>query len=230
MQAANNKTKPYVTYLFLSLNLIIFILTFLRFGTTQSSQALLTMGANFRPYVILNQEWWRLVSATFIHIGLQHLLFNMLTLYFMGPELESILGHLKFGFLYMGAGIGGNLTSFAFSNAISAGASTALFGMFASFVVLAIIHPKSHYLWQRSRTFLILIILNLVNGLFTAGIDNWGHIGGLVFGGLLTYIIGSKAPSSVPWYRRLLGLIFIGFFTYCLLKYGSDSFYNIYGR
>lgn len=222
--------KPWLTYAFLVINIGWFAFTYLVYGTTTDSRVLLDTGANFMPYVFQNHEYWRLLSATFVHIGMSHLLFNMMTLYFMGPELEEILGHIKFLLIYLIAGIGGNLTSLAFNTGVSAGASTALFGMFAAFIVLAIIHPDSHYLWQRSRSFIILVGLNLVNGFLSPGIDNWGHLGGLLFGALATYVIGSKGKSKAKLWQRGLVAVLSGIIAVFLVYYAYQEFLHYFER
>lgn len=198
---------PYMTYIFLALNVAMYVYMLLRYNTTTNTMALLEAGANFTPAVVLNNEWWRLITAAFIHIGFSHILMNGITLYFLGIDLERIHGHFRFAIIYLVSALGGNLFSFAFNINVSAGASTAIFGMFASYLVLAHLNPDSPLFRQRASTFTILIVLNFMNGLFTSGIDNWGHFGGALFGALMTFAIGFGSSRSVSRLERGLAII-----------------------
>src|SRR5699024_11863450 len=118
---------------------------------------------------------------------LTHLIFNGLIVYFLGAQLEMLIGHFRYFLLYLFSGIMGNAASFALNFSISAGASTAIFGLFAATIVLAKLYPHQASIQQLSRNYLVLIILNVVFGLFSTGIDNAGHIGGFVGGYLIMY-------------------------------------------
>ncbi len=122
--------KPVVTYALLAVNVFIFLLMTLLGGSQQIS-ILVAFGAKVNSLILAGQ-WWRLVTPPmFLHIGFEHLILNMVTLYFIGSQLELILGHGRFLLVYFISGIMGNIASFAFNpNALSAGASTALFGLF----------------------------------------------------------------------------------------------------
>lgn len=218
--------KPYMTYLLLAINIIMFLYLELILGSSTMTGNLIQAGANFSP-LIANGQWWRLITASFIHIGFSHLFMNMLTLYFMGEELEMLIGPLKLGILYLVAGIGGNLFSFAFNVSVSAGASTSLFGMFASFIVLSKLYPHSEYLWHRARNFTILIALNFIAGLINFGVDNWGHFGGAVYGALIIVVIDSRPfQKRHRKYRILSGLALLALtFVLVYIGYNKFSFY-----
>lgn len=211
---------PFMTYFFLAVNIIVYVVTLWRFGTTENTFALLLMGAKYSPLIIAEQEWWRLLTAAFLHIGVQHLLMNGITLYFLGQELETIMGHWRFTFVYLSAAIGGNIFSFAMSPSVSAGASTAIFGMFASIIVLSKMYPRSHILKQRASTYTILIVLNVVSGLMSSGIDNWGHFGGAIYGAIATLIIGLAVKNDTSKKERLFALVIGVILTVLLIMYG----------
>lgn len=215
---------PFMTYLFLSLNIIVYLITLWRFGTTENTYVLLLMGAKFSPLIIAEQQWWRLLSAAFLHIGIQHLIMNGITLYFLGQELERIMGHWRFTLVYFIAAIGGNVFSFAFSDSVSAGASTALFGMFASIIVLSKMYPRVHALKQRASTYTILIVLNVLNGLIMPGIDNWGHFGGAIYGAIATLVVGLAIKSETSKKERLLALVIGVILTVLLIMYGIHQY------
>src|SRR5699024_3526907 len=102
---------------------------------------LIYFGAKSNPAIVAG-EWWRLITPMFLHIGFTHILFNGLIVYFLGSQLEMIIGHFRYFLLYLLSGILGNAASFAFNFSISAGASTAVFGLFASTIVLGKLYPN----------------------------------------------------------------------------------------
>ncbi len=125
-------------------------------------------------------EYYRLFTAMFMHFGVLHLLMNMYALWFLARTLEAFLGPVRFLALYLVAGLGGNVAAYLFQpNALSAGASTAIFGLFAAlFLVL-------RKLRLNAAAVLPVIILNLVFTLSVPGISIAGHLGGFVVGGLV---------------------------------------------
>lgn len=176
--------KPYITYTLLGIQIIVFLAMTLM-GGSQNSGILVLFGAKFNPLIAMGQ-YYRLITPIFIHIGIIHLLINSLTLYYLGAMVENLLGHWKFLLLYLTAGIMGNLFSYQFSENISAGASTALFGLFAVFLALRNLYPSNRVIQSIGSQYMSLIVINLVFGIFGSGIDIWGHVGGIVGGFLMT--------------------------------------------
>jgi membrane associated rhomboid family serine protease len=129
------------------------------------------------PYGVADGQYYRLFTAMFMHFGILHLLMNMYALWVLGRTLESFLGPLRFLALYLLAGIGGNVAAYVFQpGALSAGASTALFGMFAAlFLVL-------RKLQLNAASVLPVIVINLIFTLSVPGISIAGHLGGFVVG------------------------------------------------
>ncbi|WP_239094100.1 rhomboid family intramembrane serine protease [Bacillus sp. B15-48] len=171
--------KPFFSYIFLTVQVIIFFLMEMK-GSSTDTTTLIEFGAKFNP-LILEGEWWRFFTPIFIHIGFLHLLMNSLALYYLGPLVERIFGNHRFLFIYLLAGFGGSLASFIFSVNLSAGASGAIFGLFGALLYFGVVFPQ---LFFRSMGMNILIVLaiNLVFGFTVPGIDNAGHIGGLIAG------------------------------------------------
>jgi rhomboid protease GluP len=173
------------------INLIIFlILCVVNLSFSQfSSQSLLLLGANFHPLVEQGQ-WWRLLSSVFLHLSIAHLVFNCISLLFLGRLLEPILGYGKFLLVYLTTGILAGLASFWFNDhVISAGASGAIFGLFGIFITLLlsnIFPPRLRNYWLKSIGG--ILVLNLAMGLFLP-IDNAAHIGGLISGILAGFFI-----------------------------------------
>lgn len=179
-------------------------------------------GAKYSPYII-NGQYWRLITPMFIHIGLQHLLINMITLYFLGTLLENIFGKTRFLIIYLVSGICGNIASFAFNfSSISAGASTALFGMFGSFLMLGESFRRNPYLQTMSRQFFLLVILNIFFGMF-GNSDLAGHLGGLVSGFLLGYVVGVPNLGRVPKVKRIVSFVILLFINLIILNLGFTS-------
>ncbi len=153
------------------------------------------------------QDAYRLFTVTLVHAPLTvmplHLIFNMYALYLAGPFAERLYGRSGFLFLYLVTAAGGSLASFAFGDAgRGVGASGAVFGLFGLLIAVQYIHRPM--LDRGSRAFMGqligLVILNLILGFALGGIDNWAHIGGLVTGLWLGFLL---APRNVPTMRSL---------------------------
>lgn len=144
---------------------------------------------------------WRLLAAMFVHVGLQHFVLNMVTLYFIGRIAEDLFGSKPFLALYLLSGLMGNLFVLVFSPlAVAAGASTALFGIFGAIASLRFIarSPYIHYLSQRYTS---LILINILFS-FMPGISLAGHLGGLVGGGILAFVFpvyGERDSLKKSW-------------------------------
>lgn len=131
------------------------------------------------PFGVADGQYYRLFTAMFMHFGILHLLMNMYALWILGRTLESFLGPARFLALYLVAGLGGNVAAYLFQPAaLSAGASTALFGLFAAlFLVL-------RRLGLNATSVLPVILINLVFTISVPGISIAGHLGGFVVGAL----------------------------------------------
>jgi membrane associated rhomboid family serine protease len=131
--------------------------------------------------IALGDEWFRLVSAIFLHAGLLHLAFNMYVLFLLGPPLERLLGHGRFLVLFLLSGLGGSIASYAFSpiRTLSVGASGAIFGLMAAWIVV------SRRLNADATQVLVLLAVNVVLGFVLPGVDWRAHLGGAVTGALV---------------------------------------------
>lgn len=193
-------------------------------------QHLLDLGANFGP-LTLNGQWWRVVSAVFVHIGFVHLAFNMWGLWNLGSLAERMFGNFTFLWIYLLSGIGGNLASLLSNPTItSAGASGAIFGLagaLASMLHFGHIHVPRQIVRQLLSILLFVIGFNLVLGLLVQGIDNAGHIGGLVVGLCLGASLHRSLPSGRrAWHRHLslpaAALLFAAVFSFAAEKADKD--------
>ncbi|WP_225427134.1 rhomboid family intramembrane serine protease [Apilactobacillus micheneri] len=178
--------RPFFTELILIIMAFIYLFGLL----TNTSQIIITNGAMIKPLIIYYGEWWRFITPIFIHLGFLHILMNGISLYYVGIQIEKIFGHIRFLTIFMLSGIMGNIISFAFSSGLSAGASTAIFGLFGVFLMLGENFRDNFAVRQMSQSFLLLIIVNIVFDLLSSGIDIAGHLGGLIGGFFIPYFIG----------------------------------------
>lgn len=169
-------TVPKVTRAILITCVSIFALSLL-FGSFAISFGMI-------PAAIAQGEWWRLFTSTLLHGSILHLLFNMYALYWLGPQLERSLGHMRFAALYVLSALGGSVASYWFSdlNTVSVGASGAIFGLITATIVIG----------REMRTdvsqLVVLLGINVVIGFLQSGIDWRAHFGGAVTGAAVAFI------------------------------------------
>jgi rhomboid protease GluP len=192
--------RPRWMYVFLAINIILFLgMEFT--GGSENSANLVRFGANYAPLVNAG-EYWRLLTANFLHIGVLHLLVNSYALYLLGMEVEALFGHSRFTVIYLLSGISGSVFSFMLTQGLSAGASTSLFGLFGA---LAVFFYKQRKLLgdigqQRLISLGLTLAINVVIGLSPGSrIDNWGHLGGLIGGAVLAWFLCPQYALVKPF-------------------------------
>lgn len=172
---------PYITILFASLSIIWFTYITYTYGVNISNTVLYENGAILGAY-FSPTDWWRLISPIFVHIGFDHLISNMILLITLGPLIESILGHTKFALIYLFSGIGGNFAVLMLNpDTITAGASTALYGLFG-LLLIQIFNKRNPVLRNISRVYITIIAINLFYTFTSTNVSLVGHIGGLITG------------------------------------------------
>ena len=143
---------------------------------------LLKFGANFGP-LTTGGEWWRLVTCTFVHAGIMHIAFNMWALWDSGYLTERLFGNLWFAAIYLFAGVTGSLASMLWrADAVSVGASGAIFGVFGALLAYTIRQHGSIPAEMTNRLRIstsIFVTYSLFYGFAASGIDNAAHLGGL---------------------------------------------------
>lgn len=146
-------------------------------------RGLLPLGAMV-PGLVAQGEWWRLVTAMFLHVGVLHLALNSFGLYVFGTLVEQALGSGRFVVLYLVTGFCASAASFAFgSPAVAAvGASGAVFGMLGVWLAYNLRRRSLSLARANVQWALVLVGINLAFGLATPGIDNLAHLGGLAAG------------------------------------------------
>jgi membrane associated rhomboid family serine protease len=152
-------------------------------GGSQRTAVLVQFGAKVNALIVQGQ-YWRLLTACFLHIGLAHLLVNCYALWGVGATIELRLGGPRFVTLYLLSGVAGTALSLVGSRALSAGASGAIFGLLGATIVYYATY-RAHFGPMGGRTLgrlLGVAGLNLAVGFVIPGIDYLGHIGGLLAG------------------------------------------------
>jgi rhomboid protease GluP len=183
--------RPYVTYVLIGICVVMYILQ-------MAAQYLLVVdiitawGVKAND-LIMQGQFWRLITPIFLHGSIIHIAFNMYALFYIGPTLEKFYGRWRFLSLFLLSGFAGNVMSFIFSAYPSLGASTAIFGLLGAEGVL--IYQNREIFGNIARRALsqvvIIAMVNLVIGMTPgARIDNWGHIGGLIGGTLFAWFGG----------------------------------------
>lgn len=176
---------PVVTLSLIIINIMIYLIMEL-LGDTEDPMFIYAYGGVFPTLIEEEKQWWRLLTSGFVHFGIEHLVNNMLILWCMGSRLERITGSLRMAVIYLLSLLGGSLLSywmmlFTGDYAVSAGASGAVFGVIGAFLWLVICN-KGQIDGITTRGILIMILLTVYFGISAGGVDNWGHIGGVVTG------------------------------------------------
>lgn len=189
-----------ITLSLIALNIVVYIITIylnLKWGNgsflDMDAGVLVLMGAKYNP-LISSGQYFRLITCMFLHGGLMHIAFNMYALNAIGPLVERVYGKSKFLIIYFTAGICSSLLSYKFSNAISVGASGAIFGLLGAVLVFGF-KMKNSIGKQFMNSILQVIAINIFIGLALPNIDNFGHMGGLL-GGLVVSMVFMESISK----------------------------------
>lgn len=208
------------------INIIVFILMTLS-GGSENIENLIRFGANSK-ILVAEGEWWRLFTASFIHIGFFHIMFNMYFFYSLGPVFERLFGSMNFLIIYLIAGIFGNLLFFAFGSpyTVSAGASTSLYGMLGLAIGLMVTYRDDEIIRSFGASFISVVVINVIYSLLAPGVGIYGHLGGFVAGFLLAGIfpiLGREIASP----RRLVSLVILLVASFALYRIGARSMLGV---
>ena len=178
--------------LLIVINVVIFFALSFQ-GMTEDVLFMLEKGAMYMPYVLEYGEYYRLVTSIFMHFGFEHLLNNMISLGFLGWQLEQEVGKIKFLLIYFISGIAGNVLSGVWEIAtgeyvVSAGASGAVFGIIGALLYIAM-RNHGRIGDVSGRGLLFMVVLTLYHGFTSTGVDNMAHIGGFVSGFILGILL-----------------------------------------
>ncbi len=215
-QAFNfHNSNLYLTYSIIGVNTLLFILMVINGAGLFEPNALVHIrwGSNYTP-LTLSGDWWRLLSNTFVHFGVIHLLMNMYCLYSISIYLEPLLGKLRFITAYCCTGVIGSLVSLWWhpGGINSAGASGAVFGMYGVFLALLTTKLVPEAVRKSLlQSIVIFIGYNLVYGM-KSGVDNAAHAGGLVSGFIIGYafvymVKSEKSGKQLQWMPAAIAVL-----------------------
>jgi rhomboid protease GluP len=192
IKVAMPNVKPYAVYIILGVTIFVYLLQ-LAGQYLLKTDVVALLGVK-DDTLIRAGELWRLVTPVFLHASILHIAFNMYALFIFGRGLEARYGHGRFLLLYFLSGYAGNVMSFLLTVNPSLGASTAIFGLIAAEGVFIIQNRK--LLGNRVNRSLVNLLyiagVNLLIGFTTTGVDNWGHVGGLLGGVLFAWFGGPR--------------------------------------
>jgi rhomboid protease GluP len=187
-------TRPIVTAALVAANIAWFLFVASQGGgwLVANPGVIIHWGSSFGP-LTLNGEWWRLFTSMFVHFGLLHLLFNMWVLWSVGRLTERMFGSFHYALLYVFAGLCGSMTSLWWHpNVNSAGASGAIFGLIGGLLAF-VLNPASGVpptiAVSQRRSIALFVAYNLIAGISHQGIDNAAHLGGLIGGFLIGWVL-----------------------------------------
>ena len=204
----NTMPRPWAVYSLIAANIGVWLLMVLRgapwFSNTPVSM-LVDWGGNV-AVLAHDGQWWRMLTATFLHGGIVHVAMNMVVLFMLGRKVEWFLGPRNFLLVYFGAGLLGSAASLHFSAqaAVAVGASGAVFGVGGALLVIAL---RNHaHLPREIRQSLIgdsgfMICYSLIRGFSAENIDNAAHVGGLIGGLLLAACLPDSIAPQPAWTR-----------------------------
>ncbi|MCU0512525.1 MAG: rhomboid family intramembrane serine protease [Anaerolineae bacterium] len=174
--------RPYLTYGLIAVNVLLFLL---RFVDASAALSLFQAGM-IDAYAILRQgELWRLFTGMFLHGSEAHIVMNMLSLYYVGSNVEALFGWRRYALVYFLGGLAGSLLHIFFDAASPAvGASGAIFALVAAeiFYLRQNRHLYGRSIREQYRTLVVVAGMNLLAGLVASGVSFWGHAGGFLGG------------------------------------------------
>ena len=197
---------PFITYIIMGICIIVFVIDILTNGL------LTAMGANSAFFVRLGQ-YWRLITCMFLHADILHLICNMYALYVVGPRVEDFFGKKKFLLIYFLSGLSGSLLSIGLNNnAVSVGASGAIFGLFGALLYFG--YTYRGYVGAIIKSQILpAILINLAIS-FMPGIDLWGHVGGLIGGVITAKMVGTIDTKKYDMMNICLFIMYFAFIIY----------------
>lgn len=201
--------KPYITYALIIINLLVYVIGLI------IGQNWMVEKFGLHPELVKSGEYYRLITCIFMHANIIHLISNMYALYVIGTQVENFFNKWKFSIIYLVSGIIGSFFSMIFTQSWSVGASGAIFGLMGALLFFGYHHRV--YLGSVIKSQIIpVIVINLVIGFSSPGIDNAAHIGGLIGGMMGSMMLGVKdrKDKSEQINGVILTTILLGFLFY----------------
>ena len=173
-----------------------------------SIQTLVDFGAKYAPFIFYRGEWWRLITAAFLHGSLLHILVNSYSLFMVGPQVNEAAGTPRFLSIYFVSSVTGYLASLFFSSSVSIGASAGVCGLVGAMIALAT-RDRSGWGAAVRGQYVFVVIYMLVMGFYPgSNVDNYAHLGGLAGGFVVAYLAGTPGFSGAVenFWRLAAGL------------------------
>ena len=212
-----NNDPPIITYIVLGLCIAVFLIIKISGFDGNDTEKAILYGAYYKPFILAG-EWWRLLTAGFVHTQIWHILMNMMSLISLGYALEKYFGKLRYAAILLLSIIAGSLAVFAFEgNIITVGISGGLYGLMGAYIAVAIMNGGMDSPSFRNSMFRIVAINLMIN--FMPGIAYYAHIGGLLCGAVLG-ILFSGYLATKKW---RLGAMAAGAVLAAVLMLGSIS-------
>ncbi len=217
-----------LTYSIIILNISIYVISAFLSGSLvdMDLETLVNMGALFGPFTVLDEQWWRLFTAMFLHGGMTHLLMNMFSLYLMGRAAEMYFDTKSYVSIYLFSGlIGGLVSLYVHPVSVGVGASGAIFGIFGALAGFFLAHRDKIAAHSKAfmKDFSIIIGINLVIGFSIEAVDVSAHIGGLVVGAVGGFLL-SKSPKFFMLYNSAMVLVMFIIVARLSSEYAQISF------
>ena len=178
------------------------------------------------PANLIDDQWWRLLTAGFVHFGFLHLLMNMVVLYFAGRFIEQMWGHVRYLVIYVSAVLGGSCLSVAHEVGHMAGASGAVCGLLAAEAVWFLFNRRylPRTLLRRART---IFLVNLVLLVFISSFKNvsgWGHFGGAAAGALTAMLLQLHRFGPPVWrWLAMIGFVPMAWYGHYAIVYARAT-------
>lgn len=213
-RAYENEDAAYFLSHFTLVNTVLIVINITLFivieilGSTEDVELMIRWGASYWPLIYYEHQYYRLLTSAFLHFGLEHLLSNMLILFFIGDHLERALGKIKYLIFYLGCALGSGFVSYEVSmhleeNVVSAGASGAIFGV-AGGILYLILKNRGHLGDLSLFQIVMFILFALYEGLQSSGVDNVAHLSGVVIGFFLAMLLSAIHAPGKREGRRIL--------------------------
>jgi len=204
--SAISRPNPYtITIALIAINVLVFI-AMVATGVSFTEPTLLNVvnwGGDFGPLTLGAHQYWRLLTSCFVHFGIIHIAFNMFVLYQIGPFIEIAFGRVRYLLIYFAAGLGGSIVSIlVHPNAVGAGASGAIFGLYGAVFGFLLIKRRTldpAVTKSIAKSAGIFVLYNVVYGTLSRTTDLSAHFGGLLTGFLVgMLLIRPHATLSQP--------------------------------
>jgi len=205
---------PFVTFTLIGINVGVYLLQLLMGAGLNANRGwiyehgvLVSSAIDSSGHVVgVSQgEWWRLLTATFLHYGIIHLGLNMLVLWFLGPALEEFFGHWQYLLVYIVSGLAGSAGALVWSpDALTVGASGAIWGIMGAALVL-----EARRIYVFGGQALGLVLVNAVFTFLVPGVSIGGHVGGFVGGALCALAFSSlrRSPALATLSMAAVGIL-----------------------